>query len=79
MSLRLHFDTGPVLGDGRTKARGPMAANTGSLAETGYSFAGWNTAADGTGTSCSAGGTLTLSFGITRYAEWTENHIDTVE
>jgi uncharacterized repeat protein (TIGR02543 family) len=48
--------------------------NTGSLARTGYSFAGWNTAANGSGTSFAAGsGTFTITSNVTLYAQWTIN------
>lgn len=41
---------------------------------TGYSFGGWNTKADGTGTNYSAGGKLAANAAnITLYAKWTEN------
>jgi len=50
-----------------------VASNSGTLARTGYSFAGWNTSADGSGTTYIAGsGTLTTSRDLTLYAMWTE-------
>ena len=45
--------------------------NTGNLERTGYLFAGWNTKADGSGITCSAGDTFTISDNITLYAKWT--------
>jgi uncharacterized protein (TIGR02145 family)/uncharacterized repeat protein (TIGR02543 family) len=49
-----------------------VRANTGNLAKTGFTFAGWNTAADGSGTSYAAGATLTMGIAsITLYAKWT--------
>jgi uncharacterized repeat protein (TIGR02543 family) len=50
-----------------------LAANTGSLARTGFSFDGWNTAADGSGTSYAAGGTYTANAPATLFATWTPN------
>jgi uncharacterized repeat protein (TIGR02543 family) len=38
---------------------------------TGYTFSKWTTAANGTGTSCAAGGTVTVIDNITLYAQWT--------
>jgi uncharacterized protein (TIGR02145 family)/uncharacterized repeat protein (TIGR02543 family) len=49
-----------------------VKANTGSLVRTGYSFAGWNTAAGGAGTPYTAGATFTIgSADVTLYAQWT--------
>jgi uncharacterized repeat protein (TIGR02543 family) len=49
-----------------------VLGNTGSLANTGYAFAGWNTAANGSGTSYSAGATFSMgSANVTLYAQWT--------
>ena len=48
-----------------------VLGNTGGLAKTGYSFAWWNTKADGTGTNYTAGGTFTMgSANVTLYAQW---------
>jgi hypothetical protein len=48
-----------------------VAANSGNLARQGFTFAGWNTAADGTGTTYAAGsGTLTLTTNRTLFAKW---------
>ncbi len=49
-----------------------VLGNTGTLARPGYSFAGWNTAADGSGTAYAAGSTFTMgSAAVTLYAQWT--------
>jgi Listeria-Bacteroides repeat domain (List_Bact_rpt)/Cadherin-like beta sandwich domain/The GLUG motif len=50
-----------------------LAANSGSLAKTGYTFLGWNTAADGSGTRYSTGDSLQISAGMTFYAWWGMN------
>ncbi|RKP51415.1 hypothetical protein D7Z26_16615 [Cohnella endophytica] len=48
--------------------------NIGTLAKTGYTFNGWNTAANGSGTSYAAGSTFTMSTSnVTLYAMWTIN------
>ncbi|MDE2387230.1 MAG: InlB B-repeat-containing protein, partial [Actinomycetales bacterium] len=47
------------------------AANTGSLALTNYGFTGWNTAADGSGTSYAVGASITLTANTTLFAKWT--------
>ncbi|MHA7582797.1 S-layer homology domain-containing protein [Paenibacillus vandeheii] len=46
--------------------------NTGSLEKIGYTFGGWNTAVDGSGTSYNAGDTLIMgTSNVTLYAVWT--------
>lgn len=51
-----------------------VSDNTGLLVKTGYKFAGWNTKADGTGTSYSANSALTMSAAnISLYAHWASN------
>jgi len=51
-----------------------VRANTGTLTRTGYTFAGWNTAADGTGTTYQSGSQyLVGSSSVTLYAKWTAN------
>ncbi len=49
-----------------------VATNSGSLVKTGYTFSGWNTAADGTGTAYAATGsvTYTITASTTLYAQW---------
>ena len=52
----------------------PVKANTGSLVRTGFTFAGWNSLADGTGISYPATGAITLTMGLvnlTLFARWT--------
>ncbi len=51
-----------------------VLANTGSLAKTGYNFAGWNTAADGSGTAYSAGSTFTITNNTVLYAHWVSGY-----
>ncbi|OEH84502.1 hypothetical protein BHU72_09865 [Desulfuribacillus stibiiarsenatis] len=49
-----------------------VQSNNGSLAKTGYTFAGWNTAADGSGTNYVAGATFPIgTANVTLYAKWT--------
>ncbi len=47
-----------------------LPSNTGSLTKVGYAFAGWNTLANGAGTSYAAGATYTVAGATTLYAEW---------
>jgi uncharacterized repeat protein (TIGR02543 family) len=53
-------------------ATATAAANSGNLTKTGYTFDGWNTAADGSGTSYVAGSdSFAVSADTTIYAKWT--------
>jgi uncharacterized repeat protein (TIGR02543 family) len=48
-----------------------VSANTGNLTRQGFTFAGWNTAANGSGTTYAAGsGTFSLTTNLTLYAKW---------
>ena len=61
----------PPPGSGPINATFTVAANSGSLARSGYTFAGWNTNDQGTGTTYAAGtGTFTLTGDTTLYATW---------
>jgi len=53
-----------------------VLGNTGSLAKTGYTFDGWNTANDGSGTSYNAGATFEITAATTLYAKWIINTHD---
>ncbi len=69
---------GATSGTAPTDANSPYSSgttvtvlgNTGNLAKTGKNFAGWNTAADGSGTTYAAGATFTISQDVTLYALW---------
>jgi len=51
-----------------------VLGNTGNLVKTGYTFAGWNTATDGSGTGYAVGDTFVMdSSNVTLYAQWTIN------
>jgi len=50
---------------------GPFTvAAAGDLEKTGYTFNGWNTAADGSGTAYAAGASATVTADLTLYAQW---------
>ena len=58
----------------QTKTKGVdliLATNSGNLQKTGYTFAGWNTQADGNGTDYAEGATYTTDADVTLYAKWT--------
>ena len=64
---------GSVPVDGGSYTIGSTATvlgNINGLTKTGYSFIGWNTAANGSGISYSAGETFSISADITLYAQW---------
>ncbi|MDD3861609.1 MAG: InlB B-repeat-containing protein, partial [Candidatus Gracilibacteria bacterium] len=50
-----------------------LATNSGTLIKTGYTFDGWNTAANGSGTDYAEGENYTANVGVTLYAKWTIN------
>ena len=80
-------DTVTYLGNGATGGSVPVdgsspyssgntvtvLGNTGSLVDAGYSFDGWNTLANGTGTAYAPGATFTILSNTTLYAQWTAN------
>ncbi len=48
-----------------------VLGNTGTLVKTGYAWAGWNTKADGNGTTYTAGNSISMSGGsVALYAKW---------
>ena len=50
-----------------------VLGNTGSLEKTNYTFAGWTTNDDGTGSSYEAGSTFSITDNTTLYAKWTQS------
>jgi uncharacterized repeat protein (TIGR02543 family) len=62
--------TSPLVQSGITSSA-TVSSNTGSLSRLGYRFDGWNTLANGSGTTYSAGATITLSADTTLFALWT--------
>ena len=74
--------TGSVPTDSTTYEEGQtvtVLGNTGSLVKTGYSFIGWNTAANGSGTTYTQTQTFTMgSANVILYAQWTTNPTYTV-
>ena len=50
-----------------------VKGNTGSLEKAGYSFDGWNTKADGSGTEYAANATFNILHDVTLYAQWKLN------
>ena len=67
---------GSVATDSTSYASGAtvtVLGNTGSLAKTGYTFAGWNTKADGSGTTYAVNAAFTITGNTTLYAQWTKN------
>ncbi|MBL8063643.1 MAG: S-layer homology domain-containing protein [Anaerolineales bacterium] len=52
-------------------ASSPTALNANTFTRTGYSFSGWNTAANGSGTSYANGAIYNFTADITLYAQWT--------
>ena len=76
-SVSYNANLGTGAPSGQTKTHGvaltlsstsPTRAPVGN---TSYSFSGWNTASDGTGTNYSAGGSYTTNAAVILYAKWT--------
>ena len=55
-------------------AKTDTVLTTNTFTREGYNFTGWNTAADGTGTSYADGATVNLTENTTFYAQWEDNH-----
>jgi uncharacterized repeat protein (TIGR02543 family) len=51
-----------------------VLGNTGSLIRSGYTFANWNTAANGSGTSYNPAATFSITGNVTLYAQWNASH-----
>lgn len=69
-------NTGGTVPDNQTKPHGTsinLRQNSGNLVRTGYTFSGWNTLANGTGTSYQVGASYTIDANLTLYAQWTPN------
>ena len=68
--------------DSNTYLQGATATvlgNSGLLTKTGYTFEGWNTEADGSGTEYVAGATLAMgTANVTLYAQWTINSYNVI-
>ena len=84
-SVTITYDSnGSTSGTAPSDASSPYTAgstvtvktNSGALAKTGYTFAGWNTASNGGGTDYAASGsaTFTINSNTTLYAKWTANN-----
>ena len=56
-----------------TSGTSVTVSSNGLFSRAGYTFNGWNTAADGSGTNRAANSSLTVSSDITLYAKWTAN------
>lgn len=52
-----------------------LTLRSNGFTRTGYTFTGWNTKANGTGTSYAAGATYTANAAVTLYAQWTQANI----
>ncbi len=63
--------TAPVDGTAYAFNTPVTVASPGSLVKTGYTFVGWNTAANGSGTAYAVGGTFNIVASTTLYAQWT--------
>jgi uncharacterized repeat protein (TIGR02543 family) len=65
--------TAPTTVTGIVSGASVNAAAAGTLTKTNYTFTGWNTLANGTGTSYSAGASISITSNTTLFAQWTIN------
>ena len=65
--------TAPATVTGIVTGTTVTAAAAGTLAKTNYTFAGWNTAANGSAAAYAAGASITITANITLHAQWTLN------
>ena len=66
--------TGTVASDADYEYGSTVTVDSGTLIRTGYTFGGWNTATDGSGTRYTADASFTMpAAGVTLYAQWTTN------
>src|SRR5581483_9496311 len=56
----------------------PAALTLNAFTRVGSSFAGWNTARDGSGAACADGATYAFTASVTLYAQWVANPSFTV-
>ena len=73
ISYNGNSNTGGSTPSNQTKTHGVnlTLSGVGSLVKAGHSFGGWNTAADGSGSPYSSGGTYSTNAATTLYAQWT--------
>ncbi|WP_234125051.1 X2-like carbohydrate binding domain-containing protein [Clostridium hydrogenum] len=67
--------TVPTDSNSYTSGTSVTAKDSGDLAKTNYTFAGWNTAKDGTGTAVAAGGSFNITGDTTLYAQWEQTSV----
>lgn len=73
--------TGGAVPGSQVKVNGralTLAANSGNLVRAGYTFAGWNTVTNGSGTNYSEGQRYTADANLTLHAKWTTANTFTV-
>jgi uncharacterized repeat protein (TIGR02543 family) len=73
ITYRGNDSTGGTVPAVQTKVKGDdltLAANTGNLVKTGFSFKGWNTQADGKGVDYTEGAKYTADTSVTLFASW---------
>lgn len=73
-TIKYNANGGSGAPSSQTKTYGKtLTLRSGVPTRTGYTFTKWNTAADGSGTSYSAGGNYTANKSVTLYAQWKAN------
>ena len=73
LSYDINYDGGTDPASSTRPKGATLAVAASPAARSGYVFTGWNTNANGSGTSYAAGSSLTLNSNVTLYAVWTVN------
>ncbi|GHV36893.1 hypothetical protein AGMMS49546_03190 [Spirochaetia bacterium] len=73
VSYNANGGSGTAPGSQTVNAGSSVTVASGSgLSKSGYTFSGWNTTADSTGTAYEAGASMTVTANTTLYAQWTD-------
>ncbi|MBR3522129.1 MAG: InlB B-repeat-containing protein [Prevotella sp.] len=71
-------ESGSVTDEEKYDKNAFVTTKSNSFVKTGYAFVGWNTEADGTGTTVAAGSEFSISGNTTLYAQWAEGVGETI-
>ncbi len=67
--------TAPAVASNSNSTNGTVSTNSGSLSRTNYTFTGWNTADNGSGTDYSPGDVYSARTNLVLYSKWSSNGV----